>query len=249
MTTAFGEVDVGKVRKGSITLVKPDGTVITVIQDDATNERLATAAVLYDKDGNPVQLTNPLPVVVTEGVQAAAVVVADFHRDPITVGAGSKKDYIALDLDNQSGGGPYKHDETGQGLKIVGLRAGLRKSRITDQWDARFGVVLRIDGANADIAWLQDGYLKLRDTLLHEQRSDMARPNFVLDLTVESNVLVDVAPSFITLNDATINTGVNLDDVAGNSIAPAVGDVLLRVDHISGDGEALLHYQFSYFAE
>jgi hypothetical protein len=68
-----------------------------------------------------------------------------------------------------------------------------------------------------------------------------------LNLSVENGSLRNIAAGFTVLDDATINTGATLADVAGVSVTPAVGDLILRVSR-TGTGQALIHYGLWYRA-
>jgi len=171
------------------------------------------------------------------------VVVADFFVD----GIAASTDFIGIDLDNAGGTGPYKHED-GYGIKLVGASGNLLKDSSGAKWDALFGVVLSITAISAEVGWLQVGSLHLRDTGRFE--SSFVNRDFpvILDLTVSSGDFTKTAAAFKTIEPG-INTTITLDDIAGLPRTPAVGDLIVRVDKISGAGTALIHYSLFYFVE
>jgi len=216
-----------------------------VWRDDGSEKVMPTMGKILDPSGTPIgDIANPIVVTDASSTQAASIVTADFYRE-ITV---ADNNFVAIDLDNAAGAGPYKHDYTKPGLKIAHLGAYIQKDDVIDQWEAKFGVVTRIDASDADIVWLQDGILRLFDTATFEARNEVRRPNSLLDLTVTAGALVDVAPSFITLNDTAVNTATPLKNIADSDVTPAVGDIILRVARTFGTDKARVHYQFGYFA-
>ena len=241
----------GPVYATAALLYDASGKVVAWVDDSGTN-RVPVIGKILNPSGVPVgDVSNPLVVTDSAGAVSAALVTADFHRI-VGVAAPGSQNYIAIDLDNDTGGGPgsgpYKHDGSGAGIQITWLSLSIEKDDIVDQWDVRFGVITRVDAASADIVWLQDGFLRLRDRLNHKQNHVVDRSAAVLDLTVVSNDLPDVAGSLITLGDTTVKTTDSFENVAGNSVNPAEGDIILRVDHVGGTGQLLVHYQFGYLA-
>ena len=57
----------------------------------------------------------------------------------------------------------------------------------------------------------------------------------MLDLTVVAGAMVNTLSNHIETVTA-VNTGVTLEDAAGNNVAPAVGDFVIRAELISGGG-------------
>ena len=170
------------------------------------------------------------------------IVGADFYK---TDGSGSPDYYIGIDLDNQSGAGPYKHSNN-TNIVLVSAHGILLKSSIGSSWDSLIGVILSYSNPNANIAWLQDGVIYARDTSSVYERTDVHTFPTKLDLTVSAGDLTKIPAGY---KQTSVNIGATLSDIAGNSITPAVGDLIVKVDNVSGSGTADIHYSFLYYVE
>jgi hypothetical protein len=124
------------------------------------------------------------------------------------------------------------------------------KSNSGASWAAEVFVVTRIDGTDADLTAIPGISFSLRDTsTLSLQEQIIHFFPVMLDLTVSAGELVNVLANFKLLNEATVNTGVTFEDAGGNNIAPAVGDILIRAELISGGGTLDFALGMQYFVE
>ena len=208
------------------------------------------AAILYDENGNPLTVVNQdgeyhLKVASPEDTDRRNIVGADIFHNAI---AGPTDYFLAVDLSNEGGSGPYKHSTLSGGVKLTGYSGVLLKSKVQDQWDALVGVVLAIDGTQATVAYLQMGSLHLRSTNEFKDRVKFETFPVLLDLTVSSGEFSDLVVGF-TETTTDLNTGVTIPNVEGTGVTPAVGDVIIKTDRVSGSGTATVHYSFWYFVE
>jgi hypothetical protein len=154
--------------------------------------------------------------------------------------------YMGIDLSNTT---DFKHNP-GNGIKLVQVISKGFKSSASAEWSAQLLVVIRIDGTDSDLAVLAQTSLTLRDTGrlgIAEQIVNLW-PNPV-DLTVSGGELIRNLTNAIDFNETAINTGVTLEDAAGNSVVPAVGDVLIRAHKISGTGDLEFAFGIQYYVE
>jgi hypothetical protein len=154
--------------------------------------------------------------------------------------------FMGIDLSNTT---DFKH-EPGNGIKLVQAIGKGFKSNAGAEWSVQLAIVLRIDGTDADLAIMAQASLTLRDTA----RLGIAEQivNFwphILDLTVTSNELSKNLTNTIETNVTAINTGVTLEDAAGNNVAPAVGDLLIRAQKIGGTGTLEFAFGLQYYVE
>jgi len=206
---------------------------------------LSPAAILYDASGNAVGVVQDGSVFrlqVDDSVSELArdIVGADNYRE----GIANSQYSLAVDLDNAGGAGPYKHTLTG-GLQLYAVSATLIKSQIGAEWNAIAGVVLEIDDTEATIAWLEFLSIHAEDTSTNV--SSRARETFPvpIDLTVDSGALPQIATGY-TETVTAVNTSTTLLDIGGNARTPAVGDLVTRVEKVSGSGTATLHVSLWY---
>ncbi len=183
-----------------------------------------------------------------------AAVAIDMHGKAITedvvhveyrktVSAGGVTWLLVIDLDNTSGA--YKHTETGY-VQILGGAASLGKDKVGDQWTAQIGVITRIDGTNADVAFIEAGSLRAKNTAVFDSRAGQILFPVVFSLEQSGGVLAHVATNFTELAITALNTGMTLEDVSAASQTPAVGDMVSRVERVSGSGDATVVYGFAY---
>ena len=59
-------------------------------------------------------------------------------------------------IDVSNGGGKYKHTG-GTAIRVVAGTSAARKEKSNDQWEFRIGAILRIDGTNADVGFIEQG--------------------------------------------------------------------------------------------
>jgi len=233
---------------GSV-LYDDDGNLIGVFLDGSIY-RLETRTRLSDGtlDNDLVTDENGVNRVQVQGFgesRVESVVVADYYKAAIPGTA--VLDLLAIDLDNNADAGPYKHDYTGTGIKLRGLSAQIVKETVKDPWNVKFGVITAITASDADITWFQIGALHATDSSRATERFDPGIFPLELDMT---STLAKVAAGQKSVGDTTIHTAMTLVDVGGNSVTPAVGDIVLRVtpEGLSND-TAIINYAFWYVAE
>jgi hypothetical protein len=154
--------------------------------------------------------------------------------------------FMGIDLSNTT---DYHH-VAGTGIVLVQSIGKAFKSSAGSKWSVQLLVVTRVDGTDADLVILPQASLALRDTsklAIDEQVVDLF-PHFA-DLTVSGGKLAKSLSNSTEENVAAVNTGVTLEDAAGNTVAPAVGDLLIRVLNVSGGGTIDFAYGLQYFVE
>jgi len=229
---------------GNAVGVRLDGAVYRIETFSRLTDGTLDAELVTDENG-----VNRLRVETQGEGRFEGLVVVDYY---VAAAASAVNDYMLIDLDNSGGSpgtpgaGPYKHDETGTGIKLRGMSAKLVKGKVKDTWNMYFGVITAVDGTDADISWFEIGAVHASDTARTAERIDPTMFPLELDMT---STLAKVAAGFQSVADTTIHTGMTLDDIAGNTITPAVGDIVLRVNREGGDGTALIHYTLWYIAE
>lgn len=154
--------------------------------------------------------------------------------------------YMGIDLSNTT---DFKH-AAGTGIRLVTSIGKAIKSNIGAKWAVQLLVVLRIDGTDSDLAVLAQASVSLQDT------SALSRLEQVVDLwphvanlSVSGGALTSILTNLIETGVTAINTGVTLEDAAGNTPTPAVGDLLIRADLISGSGTLDFAYGLHYWVE
>ncbi len=170
-----------------------------------------------------------------------AVVGADYFKSGISGSA----TFLAIDLDNQNGTGPYKHTLTGS-IRYIGTGGTVLKEKTGAEWDALFGTILQTSTTGSNVGWFQLGSLHARSSDTNEStfRSEIFPVH--IDTRVENNDFSFVAAKFIT-EESDIQSDGTLEDIKGNQITPEVGDTVLKVENISGGGTAEVHYSFWYY--
>lgn len=148
---------------------------------------------------------------------------------------------ILIDLSDTAN---YPHNNTGHvNLSAVYINVDRPGSSVGL---VQLGVITRIDGTDADIAFVQGvGFEKGSETIINRDR--LFSPNRMV-CRVESGALTDVATSFITLNDAAVNTGVSLPNALGGTSTPEVGDIIVKFSSLSG-GDYDAAFSGFYFTE
>jgi len=181
-------------------------------------------------------------------VRSRGVVGADFSKSDINA---TETYYIGIDLDNNSGAGPYKHAwSSGEWINITAINGLLIKEKPGDEWDGFVGVILRIDGTDSDIGWLQIGALHARDTGDFESTAVSDKFDTPLNLEVSGGDLVKIALGYISTSVTAVNTGITLSDIQGNNVTPAIGDVVIKaIRSASSSGVADIHYYIGYLVE
>ena len=154
--------------------------------------------------------------------------------------------YMGIDLSNTT---DFKHS-AGTGIRLVQSIGKAFKTNAGAKWSVQLIVVTRIDGTDADLAVLAQASLALRDTskLSIDEQVVNLWPH-VINLTVAAGELSQALTNAIELNVAAVNTGVLLEDAAGNTVAAAAGDMLIRVELVSGGGTLDFAYGLQYWVE
>jgi len=208
------------------------------------------AVILFDADGYEVDVIED-----SDGYRRLAAdtrTISDpFSRDRdklVSVNFGQSVTattyYAFIDLD----GPGYKHTS---GTKVIVGAAGGRaiKSNSGAKWQVTLMVVLRIDGTDADLGILPLASVSLLDTSKFSGDSQVVLFPAVQDFSVSSGEFEKVTDGSQELNVTAVNTGTTVQDVLGNSVTPAVGDVLLRATKISGGGTLGFTYSMQYWVE
>jgi hypothetical protein len=166
----------------------------------------------------------------------------------VKLGIAATSYYMLIDLSNSSG--DYPHANTTGGVFVAGSNSKGVKGNSGAKWAVEVFVITRIDGTDADLVGIPSISFSLRDA------SVLSLPEQVihffptmLDLTVSAGALVNTLSNFTLTNVAAINTGITLEDAGGNSIAPAVGDVIIVAELISGGGVLDFSMGMQYFVE
>ena len=154
--------------------------------------------------------------------------------------------YVML-IDLSDAGGDYKHAGTSS-IKLASISASLVKSTIGAQWKSVIGVILAVNATDATILWLDGAALFSLDTSALERHKATALP-WPADLLVTAGDLADVAGGFAESGITEVNTTGTLNNVEGNAKTPAVGDLVLRIEQISGGGTAEVHYSARYYVD
>ena len=204
------------------------------------------AAIIFNIDGYEVDTVtdaaNLLGLHTTSPftIDREKLVAVNFGKENIS----NTTHFVLIDLD----GPDYKHSP-GSAVIISGASAQALKSVSGSKWDIALLVVLRIDGTNADLGVLPLASVFLRDTSKFSDGGTIITfPSFI-DLTVSGGDFTKIANGLKETNVAAVNTGITFEDALGNSVTPAVGDVLIRTDKVSGAGNLEFVYSMQYFVE
>lgn len=169
------------------------------------------------------------------------IVLANFAKE----GVSATTYYVLVDLD----GVPYAHDEAGTRLVMAGAAAQGFKSNIGAKWAVQIGIVMTIDGTDAKVGWLPIASLSLRDTSQFSGGQHLPLfPDYV-DLSQTGGVFDKIASNLYESGITAVNTGVTLEDALGNSVTPAVGDMIMRAELVLGAGTLDFKYAVQYWAE
>ncbi len=144
----------------------------------------------------------------------------------------------------------YAHT-AGSAVRVAHATSKGLKTSSGAKWAVQLAVVLSIDGTEAELGILPGMSLSLRDssTLTTPEQVIDLFPNLA-DLTVASGDLTKwVLNPDLKLTDTAVNTGITLEDARGASVVPAVGDLLIRVEQVSGAGSLDFAYGMQYLVE
>lgn len=187
----------------------------------------------------------------TDGQILRDLVVADLFAD----GFSGTTYFMAIDLDNRggnpgsAGAGPYKHDDSGA-INITSVHAFAAKNIAGNVWDLLLGTILAIDNTEATIGFTKLGSMHLRNTgTVAVVEIINLYPN-KLHLGVSGGNFTRIADT-VGLRETTtdVNALTTMNDVGGNAVIPAVGDIVIKADQTSGNSDLLLHYLISYNAD
>jgi len=202
------------------------------------------AVIVFDETGtNPAGVNADNEVAVRpDGVDRDKVVGVSFFKESVA----ATTYYMGIDLSNTT---DFKH-VAGGGIILVQSIGKAFKSNAGAVWRIQLLVVTRIDGTDADFIVLAQASMALQDTskLAIDEQIVNLWPN-VLDLTVAAGELAKNLTNAKFLNEAAVNTGVLLEDAAGNNVAAAVGDLLIRADLVSGGGTIDFAFGLQYWVE
>ena len=178
---------------------------------------------------------------VTGGNPTKSLVAVNYRQ----TGISSTTYLMLIDINNAGGSGPYKHGVDAGGIKLYGFHGTMLKSIVNDSWRVFVGAILSIDGTSAVIGWVRPGSIGLQTTGDAQIVETVLQYPVPVDFTVNNGDYTNIATSFKETVTA-VNTGVLINDVSGTGRTPAVGDLLLRVEKVSGLGNVLIHY-FSWY--
>ncbi len=186
------------------------------------------------------------------GSLSAAAVQIDSLKNAVTeghVGVEMKRTVtettylLFIDLSNSYNA--YRHVAT-NAIRFSQVSAELIKENASAQWESLFGIVLAIDGIEATIAWCAGGSLRAygSDSFLDRKICNLFPVIGPVD--VEAGDLKYIANNFKQLT-TNVNTNITLKDIEDNDVAPAVGDVVLKAERLTGIGDADIHYTAFYY--
>jgi hypothetical protein len=147
--------------------------------------------------------------------------------------------YVLVDLSDTTG---FKHVGTTE-VHLLGLSLNGEKASdgVYDIW---VGPVIRVDGTNGDTKWAHVFHLEA----VGNPTDSTDRFAQVVDFTlgganpegINLNVTAGALPFYITnqglTNSTVYQTDTNLTNPAGTTGAPAVGDLVVYVEEVSGTG-------------
>jgi len=231
------------------------------------------AVVLYDDNGKPIAVQNGIAVPVgtssllisgqdaggdartllteSDGTARTRDAFID-DRDKIVgvsfykIGVTATTYYMGIDVSNTT---DFKHT-AGTDIQLAMSIGKAIKSNAGAQWTVQLLVVLRIDGTDSDLAVLAQSSLSLQDTSALSRLEQIVDlwPR-VINLGVSGGKFTKILTNLIETNVAAINTGVTVEDAAGNTPTPAVGDLLIRAELISGSGTLDFAYGLHYWVQ
>ena len=154
--------------------------------------------------------------------------------------------FLFIDVDSAT----YVHTP-GTAVRVSHATSKGVKSSSGARWSVQLAVILTIDGVSALIGILPGMSLSLRDS------SSLSTPEQVIDLfpnladlTVVSGDLTKfVLNPDLKKVEPLINTTITLEDARGAAVVPGVGDLIIRVEQISGAGSLDFAYGMQYLVE
>jgi hypothetical protein len=152
--------------------------------------------------------------------------------------------YMLVDLD----GSNYPHT-AGSKVSVVSVFGRAFKSSAGARWSVNAGVITRIDGTDADLKLFAAGSMFLRDTSTLTADAKATVLDFPFSAEISGGDLARGVSNFDVLNVAAINTGGTLEDPNGDTPTPAVGDLIIRANLVSGAGTLDFALSVQYFVE
>ena len=153
--------------------------------------------------------------------------------------------YMFIDLDSTT----HRH-KVGTAIKLGQVLGKGFKSSSGGKWVAQLGVIIRINATDSDIAVLTGVSVALRDaSMLSTPEQIVDFYPHVLDLSVVNGEFSANVTNAKILGLTEINTGIQLEDVNGDLVTPAAGDMIIRAENISGGGSFDFAFSAQYFVE
>jgi len=152
--------------------------------------------------------------------------------------------FMLVDLNGAS----YPHT-AGTKLSLVGSFGRAFKSSAGSKWAVNVGVITRIDGTDADITYFSVSSVFLRDTSKLSTESQAVVLDFPVSFEISGGALTRGVSNFHDNPVAAVNTGITLEDPNGDTPTPAVGDIVVRAELVSGAGTLDFGVGVQYFVE
>jgi hypothetical protein len=139
----------------------------------------------------------------------------------------------------------YRHNLTGA-LEIFQIAAIMQKSAAAASWEQFVGVVLAVTGVNVTVAYLEAGTIVEPGILARVEEDRVFVPS--LDLRVTSGALArGVVFSLVTETAINSASTIRTSRPGAPTATPQVGDLILRVQKLSGGGtlraREFVHYR------
>jgi hypothetical protein len=160
------------------------------------------------------------------------------------VGVAADTFFMLVDLNGAS----YPHT-AGSKASIVSVFGRAFKSSAGAKWAVNAGVITRIDGTDADITFFPAASMFLRDTASLTAEAKATILDFPVSTEISGGDLARGVSNFHENPVAAVNTGVTLEDPNGDNPTPAVGDIVIRAELISGAGTLDFALGVQYFVE
>ena len=155
--------------------------------------------------------------------------------------------YLLVDVD---GVAPWPHT-AGTKIRIIQVAGGALKTAASEKWALQVGIVLRIDGTDADIHFMAGASISLKNTSKFDGASSVISiyPDFI-PLEVVGGALKDFAAAApLVETGVPLTTATLIADAIGTTTVPAVGDLVLRANLLAGSGALDWAYSVRYWVE
>jgi hypothetical protein len=133
--------------------------------------------------------------------------------------------FMAIDLDNNGGKGPYFHDKGSKTINLKWRHGFIRKSKAADEWAVLGATILSIDDKEAKLA--VSGPCGFHPTIGTTALTCTILENFSpggFDLSVVNGKMARMAGGIDFMVIPNINTFTPIPDPSGNMVIPGVGD-------------------------